>query len=77
MSKKIYVLVWMTESNDSGVDGYWSKPLSEEEQHAYFKKNYPCAYDVDGSCCISWEMVDLKRMKMLPGLPKCQWYTPA
>lgn len=73
MSKKVYVLVWMTESSDRGVDGYWNKPLSEAEQHAYFKKNYPCDYDVDGSCYIHWEMVELKSKKALPALPKKQW----
>jgi hypothetical protein len=73
MSKNIYVLVWQTESSDRGVDGYWNRELTEAEQHAYFKKEYPRDYDVDGSCYIHWEMVELKRLKALPGLPKPQW----
>jgi len=73
MSKNIYVLVWQTESSDRGVDGYWNRELTKAEQHAYFKKEYPCDYDVGGSCYIHWEMVELKRLKALPGLPKLQW----
>ena len=69
MRKPIYILVWSTESSDRGVAGYWNRELTEAEQHAYFKKNHPGDYDVDGSCYISWEMVELKGQKYLQGLP--------
>jgi len=35
-AKKVYALVWRTESGDEGTIGYWDKPLTEAEQHGYF-----------------------------------------
>jgi len=34
--KKVYSLVWETESGDRGTIGYWDEPLTEEEQHGFF-----------------------------------------
>jgi len=70
VSKKIYVLVWMTESSDRGVDGYWNRKLTDAEQHGYFKEHYPDDYDVDGSCYIHWEMIELKGLHKPCPLPK-------
>jgi hypothetical protein len=72
VKKKIYVLKWLLDSGDSGVDGYWNRALTEAEQHAYFKDNYPCAYDVYGSRYIRWDMIELKGKKILPALPEDQ-----
>jgi len=73
MKKRIYVIVWSTESSDSGIDGYWDHELTLEEQHGYMLKEYPCDYDVDGDCCISWEMVELKGKKRPLLLEKSEW----
>ena len=71
-------MYWVTDTLERGVEGYWTKELTEEEQHAYFAKNYPGKYKATSSngeerCCIDWEMVCLKGKKILPGLSKCDW----
>jgi len=70
---KIYMLSWHTESSDRGEDGYWDRPLTKEEQHGYFKENYPDDYDVDGSCYIHWEMIELEVNKLPKPLSKDKW----
>ena len=73
MRKRIYVLIWKTDLDVTGVDGYWNRPLTEEEQHGYFKEHYPAAYEDEGKCCISWEMVELKGRKQPAPLPNWGW----
>lgn len=74
MKKKVYILNWYTDSGDRGVDGYWHRKLTEEEQHAYFKKSYECDYcEDDNNCYIYWDLVELKGQKIPPPLPKSQW----
>lgn len=76
MSKRVYVLVWTDEDGNAHVDGYWGRPLSEEEQHGYLKEHYPASYDPigDGSRCdITWELVELKRAGNAVPLPKHMW----
>jgi hypothetical protein len=61
MSKRIYVLVWTDAEGRPRVEGYWSKPLDEAQQHGYFKEHYPSLYDPgDGTCGITWTLEELK-----------------
>jgi len=71
--KSIYMLSWQTESSDRGQDGFWDRPLTKEEQHGYFKENYPDDYDEDGNRYIYWEMIELKKNKTPKPLSKSKW----
>lgn len=75
MSKRIYVLVWTDEDGNANVDGYWNRPLTEEEQHGFFKANYPASYDpVNGMRCdVTWELVELSGSSNPVPLPSYQW----
>jgi hypothetical protein len=75
MSKKIYVLVWTNEDGNSGVDGYWNKPLTEEQQHGHFKEFHPYSYDPCGGarCDITWELVELSSERLPLALPSHEW----
>jgi hypothetical protein len=46
--KKIYIVTWENESGDSGVVGFWDKPLTEDELHGLFYDggDYPDYEDV-------------------------------
>jgi hypothetical protein len=69
----IYMLRWKTESCDEGEAGYWDRPLTEEEQHGFFKEHFPDDYDVDGSCYIFWDMIALESAKFPEPLSKKEW----
>ncbi len=73
MRKKVYVIEWCNESGDSGIDGYWTRKPTEGEQHAYMRDNYPCDYDVGGSCYLHWHLTELTGKKFLPELPESEW----
>ncbi|MGD9725481.1 MAG: hypothetical protein AB7L09_00390 [Nitrospira sp.] len=75
MSKRIYVLLWTDGDGVAHVDGYWSRPLSDEEQHGFFKEHYPRDYDPCGGrrCDITWEMVELKGLGNPVPLPNHIW----
>ena len=75
MSKRIYALVWKDKDGTPRVDGYWNKPLSEKEQHGFFKEHYPALYDPENVEMrgITWELVELKRAGNPVPLPNYQW----
>lgn len=74
MSKRIYVLVWTNEDGGTGVDGYWNRPLTDEEQHGHFKEHHPRSYDPANGMRrdITWEMVELTRAGSPVPLPTWQ-----
>ena len=70
MKKRIYVIVWHTDDDSgSGVEGYWDRPLTDGEQHALMRYEYPLLYEKGR---ITWELVILKGKKPLPALPEWQ-----
>ncbi len=73
MSKRIYVLVWRTESGDRGIAGYWGKPLTEEEQHGYFAEHHPGDYTPFDARTITWEMVELRGESRPVPLDRRKW----
>lgn len=69
----IWVFSCSNESSDRWICGYFTRELTEEEQHAYFKEHYDYEYDVDGTCYIYWELIELVEELIPAPLPKDQW----
>ena len=74
--KKIYLLTYYTESHDTGIIGYWTKPLTQEEQHSVFAKTMPDDYNVNGECYITWQQKELSEREAPEPMSREEWSTP-
>jgi len=77
--KTIWVFSCSNESGDRWVEGFFTKKLTEEEQHGYFKDYYEYAIE-DGDdeedrpiCYIHWELIEMDLQKIPESLCKEKW----